>query len=168
MTLPGARLLVCALLFAGWIGYLAYQVIYTRPLTAAGKPLVVSRPQVLASDVDVIAYIPDLKGPITVEEVLRGAGVEKDAELTLANLEECRAERRSDKESPPPLDWVGAGRYLVPLRHLPDGKYEVAHIPPSPGYPPPPSHLAPGSPRIYPATPEALAQYHSIAKPGDE
>ena len=49
------RLLVAALLFAGWLGYLIY-LVATTPRTPAGAPLVLSRPQILVSDFDESAF----------------------------------------------------------------------------------------------------------------
>jgi hypothetical protein len=51
----------------------------------------------------------------------------------------------------------------VPLRSLPDKTWEVEPIPPSPGFFD--RDLAAPPPRIYPATPQALAQYRQIKKP---
>jgi hypothetical protein len=62
----------------------------------------------------------------------------------------------------PPPGWSGPGEYLLALLSLnPNDKthYRVTPIPPSPGY-------SRGEPRIYPATPEALAQYREMPKPG--
>src|SRR3954453_7223968 len=50
------RLVLFAGLFALWMGYLGYLVL-TRPRTPQGAPLVLSRPQIQSSDVDVIAEI---------------------------------------------------------------------------------------------------------------
>ena len=74
--------------------------------------------------------------------------------------------------------WLSYLGYLVVCRpHTPDGlrgafegrrHYEVVPTPPSPGYPPrtPPLHNSNvGPPRIYPATPQMLAEYWEIAKP---
>src|SRR5438128_1430645 len=50
------RLIAVALVFAAWIGYLVY-LVATRPVTADGAPLVLSRPQILVSELDVIAEV---------------------------------------------------------------------------------------------------------------
>ena len=70
MTAPVARLALTVTLFLGWIGYLAYQVA-TRPTVPPGQPLdglalVVSRPQVEASEVDVVAKVPSGEGNVEV------------------------------------------------------------------------------------------------------
>ena len=64
-------------------------------------------------------------------------------------------------------DWTGPGDYLIPLRRDNSGgkpRYDVQATPPSPGFPTA-STQNPGPPRIYPATPQVLAQYHEIQKP---
>jgi hypothetical protein len=161
MTLPARRLLLCAVLFVGWIGYLGYQVL-TRPRLPDGgaffaRPLVVSHPQVLVSQVDVIAEVPNTGGTVTVREVLwpADAPLKEGDEIQVANLEECKADAQSR------LDFFGPGKYLLPLRSVDRDRkrYEVAHVPPSPGY------SLGGPPRLYPATPAALAQYEQIGKP---
>jgi hypothetical protein len=168
MNLRAARLVLVSALFAGWLGYLGFLVL-TRPVTAAGWPLVVSRPQVLTSRIDIVADIDDPNGDLVVEEVLwpENAPLKAGDRVKVGRIEECRPMERRAGE-PAPKDFSGAGRYLVPLRELAPGKYEVAPIPPSPGF-----HGAneiigqiPKEPvRIYPATPESLAQYREVRKP---
>ena len=85
MKPTAVRLLLAGVLFLGWLGYLAFQV-WTRPLTAAGQPLVVSHPQVLVSELDVVAQVPSDEDPteVTVENVLydgRGSGVKPGDKL---------------------------------------------------------------------------------------
>jgi hypothetical protein len=165
------RLALTALLFVCWIGYEAYQVA-TRPRTPAGQPLVVSRPQILVSDFDIIAQVddPDQK-EVTVEQVLYSDRKEFEGlkEVRVTNLAECRGLSRDFRPGAGPPDWTGKGRYVLPLRPVPDGKegkelvFEVAPTPPSPGYPPLSGKAGP--PHIYPATPEVLAQYHEVRKP---
>jgi hypothetical protein len=173
MNLAAARLLVCLLLFLGWLGYLAYQAFYTLPQTGAtyadGKPvpLVVSRPQALTSDLDVVALVPESNGKeglvqVTVKEVLypRDAKVKAGDVLKVRNIAESRSPRRPDSVEQVE-DWNGEKDYLLLLKKVRSAKgdeYEVASIPPSPGY-----RGSPG--RVYPATEEALAQYRHILKP---
>ncbi len=131
-------LLAVAVLFVGWIGYLAYLALTTR------NPIVLSRPQLLAADVVVLGRVDALDGPVVVEKVVRAAKPEQaPAEgkpVEIRNLSECKD------------DWGGAGRYLLPLTAEPGGKgYRVTAIPRSPGY-------FGGSPRIYRATPRTEAQ----------
>jgi hypothetical protein len=160
MTLRAARLVLVSALFAGWLGYLGLLVL-TRPVTAAGWPLVVSRPQILTSQIDVVAEIDDPGGDVVVEEVLwpEKAPLKKGDRVRVGRVEECRPMERRAGE-PTPKDFSGPGRYLVPLRQLAPGKYEVAPVPPSPGF-----QGANEPVRIYPATPESLAQYREVRKP---
>jgi hypothetical protein len=155
------RLLVTAVLFAGWIGYLAYQV-FTRPRTSTGQPLVLSHPQILESKIDIVGDINEER-EVTVREVLYPSNgvLQEGDKITGANLDESRAPRGP---APPPPDFTGPGTYLLPLKRSADGHYEVVPIPASPGYTPPDRQPA-GPPRIYPASKEALAQYRHIRKP---
>jgi hypothetical protein len=158
------RLVLVGTLFALWLSYLGYLVL-TRPHTDTGRPLVLSRPQILASTVDVIAELPAPPGkdevPVKVVQVLfrRGAGPEKDDTIRVSKLELCRpVPRKGDPD--PPKDWSGKGKYLLPLKRLPGqpGRYEVEAIPPSPGF------MGQEVYRIYPATDEARKQYERIEK----
>jgi hypothetical protein len=176
---PGVgRLLLTALLFVGWLGYLGY-LVATRPLTVddfrqrfwdGGQPLVLSRPQLLVSDLDVIAHVDDPTKPVVVREVLYPAGEQKvlpGNSITVANLGDCRPPPR-EAGQPAPADWTGPGDYLLPLLRWTEGgetRYKVAPTPPSPGYPPQ-RGLEPGPPRIYPDKPQTRAQYSQIHKPG--
>jgi hypothetical protein len=165
------RLALAALLFACWIGYLAYQVA-TLPRTPTGQPLVVSRPQVLVSDLDVIAQVDSLDGPVTVQQVLYPDRKEYERLKTIrvTNLAECRGPSRDFRAGAGPQDWTRPDRYLLPLRPVSDGKegkdqvFEVVPTPPSPGYPPVSGKAGP--PRVYPATEQVLAQYRRVRKPG--
>jgi hypothetical protein len=157
------RLVLCASLFALWIGYLGYLVL-TRPRTPQGAPLVLSRPQIQSSDVDVIAEIkeePKAETAVTVAEVLspKDAALKEGDSITVLKLDECRAAQRPGGPVSA-LDWAGPGKYLLPLRRLPgEAKhFEVANVPASPGFTD--RNLV----RIYPATSEALEQYRRIAK----
>jgi hypothetical protein len=174
-----SRLLVASLVFLGWLGYLGW-LVTTRPvipreqLAAREQPLVLSVPQIQASQLDVIAQLPAPPEPsrpanpdgveVTVEEVLFGTGVEAGQKIRVKNLDRCHPPRYGYKGSPPP-DWSGPGSWLLALETPPQGKqfYEVVRIPHSPGFPPP-GHEEP-PPRIYPATAEARAQYGRIQKP---
>ena len=182
MRLASARLLVTGVLFLGWMAYLAYQVATLPraddhsllssfwPGQDAPTPLVLSRPQVLTSPLDVVAEVPEGRGEVevTVKEVLypyEDSPVHEGDKVLVTNVEDCRVPVHREER----VAWTGPGLYLLPLRKAETpparGKdkdatprYEVVPIPPSPGYPS-------GPPRIYPATAEALAQYREIAKP---
>jgi hypothetical protein len=130
-----------------------------------GWPLVLSRPQLLASELDVIAEVLDEKtGEATVLEVLyppEDAPVKKDDKIQVTNIADCAPPPRLDGPPPKP-DWSGPGTYILPLRAAPDKKkYEVAAIPPSPGFFTSAAVEPPA--RIYPATEMARAQYNHIA-----
>jgi hypothetical protein len=169
--------LLTALLFVGWLGYLGY-LVATRPLAAdgvwrrfwvGGQPLVLSRPQLLVSDLDVIARVDDPTKPVVVVEVLYPKGeqpVRPGEKITVANLDRCRP-LPLDPNQQPPADWTGPGDYLLPLQRWTEGgqtHYQVTPTPASPGYPPRRGRET-GPPRIYPATKQALAQYNEIRKP---
>jgi hypothetical protein len=175
MKPAAVRLLICVALLGGWLGYLGYQVA-TRPRRIqvgleTAVPLVLSRPQVLASQLDVVARLPEPRGgpvPVTVVSVLyppEGAGVKEGDEILVANLEDCRPSGHNpDRPNQP--DWSGPGEYLLLLEPAGKGqtgkeRYEVTPIPPSPGYPGG-GLLSPGPPRIYPANQQALAMYRHL------
>src|SRR5262245_4877248 len=121
------RLVLCASLFAVWIGYLVY-LVATRPRTPQDTPLVLSRPQILASAVDVLAPIdtaPKGETEITIVEVLyptsdRALELKAGDKIKVTGLEDCRPAQRFGAPLPPP-DWAGPGEYLVPLRPLRGG-----------------------------------------------
>jgi hypothetical protein len=167
-------------LFGGWLGYLGY-LVYCRPHTTDGRPLTLSRPQFLVSMVDVVAQVNNDKGEdVVVEEVLSPKDkppVEVGDKIQVADIARCRPlpDPLARGKEPPP-DWTGPGRYLLALQADPKGgkgHFRIVPTPRSPGYPPPPPREAPpdypkfgepGPPRIYPATPELLAEYREIHK----
>ncbi len=153
------RLVLTAALFIAWMGYLGFQVA-TRPQTATGAPLVLSRPQILTSQIDVIAYVPDEDGAkVDVKEVLyQEMGSLKPGDVIhVTNIRHCLQPLGGGQK--PAKDWTGPGLYLLPLRPLAEkNTYEIALIPPSPGFDQP-------LPRLYPASEAARAQYRHIAKP---
>jgi len=51
------RFVAMAVLFAGWISYLAYQVYTLPPKEVNGLPTILSRPQFLVSELDVVGVI---------------------------------------------------------------------------------------------------------------
>ncbi len=168
------RLVAVALLFAAWIGYLVYLVV-TLPHTATGAPLIVSRSQVLVSEVDVIARVDGTQPEteITIEEVLypkEDATLKVGQKVQVVNLAQCkRPAHEGEKPENVPADWTSPGSYLLPLQSAGkdhEGKdiYKVVPTPPSPGYPAS-SNARAGPPRIYPATEAAKAQYRTVEKP---
>ncbi len=165
------RLVLTAGLFVAWLGYLGYLVL-CRPHTPDGRPLTLSRPQFLVSMLDIVAQVEDDKGgEVVVDEVLYPGDnppVKAGDKIQVGNLDKCQPlPDPMEKGKEPPPDYTGPGKYILPLQIIPkDGarNFEVAPTPPSPGYPP--LHGASiGPPRIYPATPEMLAEYRQIAKP---
>jgi hypothetical protein len=158
------RLLLVSGVFLGWLGYLGY-LVATRPRYDDGWPLVVSRPQVLASRVDVVADLPDPgeadEVDVTVVEVLypKETSLKSEAKIKVSHLNECHPVSRPGGRKPP-RDWQRAGRYLLPQTPVANqpGHYSVTAIPPSPGF------TEPGAYRIYPDTTETRAQYERIAK----
>jgi hypothetical protein len=155
-----ARLLLAAVLFVSWLGYLAYLVLSATWPTVARRPpiIVLSRPQFLVSTLDVIAEVgvrsdgrPD---PVVSDVEVHwppDTPAPKGGSLRITNLPEITASE----------GWQGAGRYILPL--VRDGEaYRLVPIPPSPGYDP---EGRVNRSRIYPATPQALEQLRQIPKP---
>jgi hypothetical protein len=178
MKLAAKRLILTAVLFLGWLGYLTYLVV-CRPHTPGGllgafegRPLTLSRPQFLVSTLDVVAEVSGQKGAkVVVKEVLfpkSNAPVKPGDEIHVENIDHCRS--LSDplaKDVNPTPDYRGPGEYLLALQPLDPHdthRYEVVPTPPSPGYPTS-QGVNFGLPRLYPATKEMLAEYREIAKP---
>jgi hypothetical protein len=140
-------LVASALLFAGWIGWLAYLAIYTS------RPEVLLRPQFLAAQVDVSAELsggadrPD--GGAVVKEVLwaRDGAPAVDEKIDIVNLRDAARE----------LGWTGPGRYILPLVKI-DSAYRIAPVPRSPGF------SGSNLPHIYRDTPETHAEHRQIRK----
>jgi hypothetical protein len=161
------RLAATAVLFAAWMGYLAY-LVHARPLTPAGTPVVLSRPQLLVSDLDVVAQVDGVDVPVTVKEVIYDAGgrsgVTPDATLHVTNLGECHPlvrviEKGHEVYRDGPPDFTVPGLYILPLvpagGGAKPGTYRVTPTPPSPGF-------SADLPRIYPATADSRAQLAEI------
>jgi hypothetical protein len=113
------RVLIAALAFAGWIAWLGYLA------ATALQPIVLSRPQLLVSTLDVIAEVGgDPQKPDSTVIIKKVHWPPKDLKLpdkiTVNNLAHCEG-------------WKGPGEYILPL--VQDGDhYRVIGIPPSPGY----------------------------------
>jgi hypothetical protein len=148
---------VLAVVFLTWIGYLGVLAFTTR------HPVVLSRPQLLAADLVVVGQVESLDRPVAVGEVLWPQSSEavmlEGHSVTVANLKACQA------------DWVGPGWYIVPLVVKKIGaeeKFEVAVPGPRmPGYDPTfdQGKKTTWPPRIYPATPETRAQVVQVLNP---
>ncbi|GEM_PF-5191343 len=131
MVFPKARLFVSASLFALWILFLLYLVMVTR------DPVILSRPQILVSNLCVLAKIDERGGQaapeVLISKVLWSADDEDKAlegqPLTLNDLVDIDASQ----------GWWGAEEYLLPLTKRRDGKdvvYELTAIPSMPGFQP--------------------------------
>jgi len=138
-----ARFRLALAAFLVWIGYLAFLAFTTR------DPVVLSRPQLLASEIDVIAEIDDRTGgKAKVVEVIGPEGLGKLAGQPIVVHDLVDA-----------AGWDGAGEYILPLVREGD-VYRLAVIPRSPGFDP----LLASRPRIYKATPEARRQLQEMRK----
>ena len=142
-------LLVSGILFLIWIGVLGFLAATTA------EPVVLSRPQLLVSTLDVIADIEEENGApktaVRVEEVHwpAAAAKRKGQPLEVAQLNEAEG-------------WRGPGKYVLPLVER-DGIFLVAPLPRSPGFAGTVGKLHP--PRIYPLTADTRRQLESIRKP---
>ena len=168
MNLLVGRLVLTAALFLGWLGYLGY-LVWTRPLTASNTPLVLSRPQIMVSRIDIVADISNTLQPVVVKEILYppDARIKVGDKLRVLDLDLCHPVRRREDEKTPD-DFTGPGPYLIPLRPSgrEEGAYEVAPIPTSPGFDAKWRDDRGERPvRIYPYTSETAAQYRRIEKP---
>jgi hypothetical protein len=149
-------LILTAVLFVSWIGYLGYLAFNVRKDAeeGGGRPIVLSRPQLLAADLIVTAYVEEgaRTDEAKVEQVhwARGGNeVPKAGKvLEIGNLPETRG-----------LD--GGGFYILPLVKSGE-KYRVAAIPPSPGFPPGAAVADEGPPRAYLSTDSTQAQLQQI------
>jgi hypothetical protein len=142
------RLLLAALLFFGWIGYLSYLA------ATAGHVIVLSRPQFLISNLDVIAAVERPEGEAEPRVKILEVHWPRDAEarnlegttIPVADLAEC-------------VGYAGPGTYILPLTKDTKGTYHVTPTPPSPGY----ERVGPRT--IYPLTPETRHQLEQMPKP---
>ena len=114
-------LVIAAVLFAGWLGWLAYLA-----LTSA-NPIVLSRPQFLVSTLDVIAKVEEDEAGNALPRITEpDEGKDRwiGRPIRVVDLPELGKKQ----------GWKGAGDYILPLQS--DGEYYwVARIPASPGYP---------------------------------
>ena len=150
MNHPRFFLLYTSALFVIWIGCLGYLAVTHGHWKEDLTERVLSRPQFLISQLDIIAKLdsPD-DSEITVGKVVNnrmGKDIDPGQQLTIKNLSKCEG-------------WKGPGEYILPLvKADAEGKtYRVPEVPPSPG-----SKTFP--PRIYKLTPETSAQLNQIEK----
>ena len=150
---PAARLALAAVLFVAWLGWLGYLVV------TAAHPIVLSRPQFLMSDLDVIARLNgDAEHPESLVRVdstfwSRSPTLKVDGqEIRIDNLSHV------DKDH----GWQGPGLYILPLVNK-GSDYLVASLPRSPGFEP---VLRDATPRIYLRNVQTLNQLEAIRRLG--
>jgi hypothetical protein len=146
---PQARAIVAAVLFLGWLAFLVYLV------TRTDEMIVVSRPQILVSDVVVVAQVRDQGGQagsaVAVKEVVSFKHP-KDARLAGADIKVADLPKLGLS-----YGYAGPGDYILPLVHADD--YRVTPLPTVPGFVP-----TPGEVRIYRATADTLAQVRDVTE----
>ncbi len=127
-------LVLAALLFAAWVGWLAYEAF------TVGNPIVVSLPQIMRAPIVVDAEVR-ADGTAVVKQVRRpGTAMIKPGDtLRISRVTEARY-------------WSGPGTYILPLEENRAGFHEVVlvvprRVPPEPPYP-----------AIYPLLPTTEAQ----------
>src|SRR5439155_18644972 len=85
---PLARFVLAGCLFAGWIGWLSWMA------ANKSKQTVLSRPQLLISEIDVVAEVPAPDQPIVIEKVLhsniKDEAIVPGATLRVDNLADCK------------------------------------------------------------------------------
>jgi hypothetical protein len=117
-------LLATAVLFVGWMSYLIHLALTHR------HPTVLSRPQLLVSQLVVKAHIEGeeaprdearIEGVLYTAKDLKGAPKEGTT-IRVANLPLCVK------------NWTGPGEYVLPLEREHDDVYVVTAIPRSPGF----------------------------------
>jgi hypothetical protein len=150
MTAARLRLLIAFLVFAGWVGWLAFQ-----SLTEVKAP-VLSRAQLLISTHDVIGLVqadPDGR-PATRVEVQEvhwptdGGGLKAGDSIEVANL-------------PDSTGFGLAGLYILPLvAGVKAGEYRIAGLPPSPGF----DRVGQLPHMIYALSPQTRKQLDAIPK----
>src|SRR5437773_2064431 len=106
------RLVLASLLFVGWIGWLVYLAKFKS------KPIVLSRPQLLVSDLDIIAQVDAPGKEVVIKEVYAWRSTidppAVGSRIEVVNLDKCHRVPHDDekeKEDAIPRDWQGAGLY---------------------------------------------------------
>jgi hypothetical protein len=185
------RLLIALVLFVGWLGYLGYLVL-TRPLTTDSQPLVLSRPQALVSELDVVAHLDSMQAMVAERAgnawlqaaqagPLRSLGAVPVPSLVSAVEGMIRSE--VDLVEVREALWPAGGRHIAPGDRL-----AVTNLSECRGFSKPGDYLlllrglgsesqsykvvavplSPGfaapEPRIYPS-PQILPQYRELQKP---
>jgi hypothetical protein len=129
------RLVLAIVLFGVWMGWLIRLALTagqpawpesTPNRELRGKLVVLSRPQFLVSNLDVVAYVKGLTQEVSIREVLwprQEAEKWLNKTARIANLRDCED------------TWSGEGNYIIPLMLGSDSNLQVAPIPRSPGSP---------------------------------
>lgn len=148
--LPRSRLFlaISVALFATWVGWLGYLAFTTT------RPIVLSRPQFLTADLDIIGEVEAKDGrpdaQVKVKQVLWARNAEvrpaENGSISVVNLPAVT----------PKDGWAGPAAYILPLVKQ-DSSYALAPIGASPGF----SSVQAG-PRIYRVTRDGLAQHQQI------
>jgi hypothetical protein len=154
-------LVVTAVLFLAWIGWLAYLVVITRHPAPEPKPIwdlyVLARPQFLVAELYVIAEVSanpaggQADDVVTIKKVLWSANQAdiKRAKILVKNLDAVDAQH----------GWQGPGEYILALTRA--GRREtdvflVTSLPRTPGF------AGDALGRIYVATPPTLRQLEKL------
>ena len=150
-------LLSTLVLFVGWLAYLILLGLSHHPPWTQEHPTVISRPQILVSQLIVVAHLDGEGAPkeeLKVTQVLFStvdkAGINEGETIRVPNLPSCTK------------NWSGAGEYLVPLEMGNENGYVVTSIPRSPGFNVLGSHA---QPLIYRWTQEIEEQFQQVPKP---
>ena len=178
------RLLLTAVLFVGWLGYLGY-LVRVPPAHARRSPRRVRGPAPHAVAAAVPRVHARCRGPRGQRQgrgCRRRGGAFSQRESaresrrrrsTSPNIDKCRplpdplakdGSRRRTGRGPGHYHSAAANR----SQRNGERHFKVVPTPPSPGYPPRLRrwrHQRRDRRRIYPATPEMLAEYQEIAKP---
>jgi hypothetical protein len=150
-------LYLAIVLFVGWLAYLIHLGLSHHPPWAQEHPTVISRPQILVSQLIVVAHLDGEESPnevLKVTQVLfpsvEKAGIKEGEKIRVLNMPSCTK------------NWSGAGDYLVPLDKGNDTGFVVTSIPRSPGFNVLGAHA---QPLIYRWTQEIEAQFQQVPKP---
>lgn len=144
------RLAVAAAAFVAWLAWLAYLVFQSH------DSVILSRPQFLVANLHVVAHLsgdaekPDGKAKI-LEVIWTADEADKNktnSEMPIADLDQVGTTQ----------GWIGPRDYILPLLKLKDGRYRLAPIPASPGYP------GTNVGRVYPATLQARRQLAEVPR----
>ena len=122
MTFPKARLVVSAVLFLTWLGFLAY-------LVSTSTKVILSRPQFMIAQLYVVAEVREgpandaLNPEVTIDSVLWSARPADaklvGAKVALPEIEACGKKQGNH----------GTGKYLFALQRTNTGDFEIAPVP---------------------------------------